>query len=107
MHATADLVDAHEASVQSCDLQFRDFGGRARFHGRIRTVRCHQDNALLKRVLSEPGEGCVLVIDGGGSLHTALVPLHSEFDWSASDRLPARSGTCLTKQTVKIPVPRN
>jgi len=29
------------------------------------------------------------------------------FDWSASDRLPARSGTCLTKQTVKITVPRN
>ena len=47
--------------------------GRARFHGRIRTVRCHQDNALLKRILSEPGEGCVLVIDGGGSLHCALV----------------------------------
>ena len=73
MHATADLVDAHEASVQSCDLQFRDFGGRTRFHGCIRTVRCHQDNALLKRILSEPGEGWVLVIDGGGSLHTALV----------------------------------
>ena len=73
MHATADLVDAHETLVQSCDLQFRDFGGRARFHGRIRTVRCHQDNALLKRILSEPGEGCVLVIDGGGSLHCALV----------------------------------
>jgi regulator of ribonuclease activity A len=72
MHATADL-DAHETLVQSCDLQFRDFGGRARFHGRIRTVRCHQDNALLKRILSEPGEGCVLVIDGGGSLHCALV----------------------------------
>src|SRR6185369_12816788 len=36
----------------------------------------------------------------------ALVPRHSEFDWSASDRLPARSGTCLTKQTVKISVPR-
>ena len=73
MHATADLVDAHETLVQSCDLQFRDFGGRARFHGRIRTVRCQQDNALLKRILSEPGEGCVLVIDGGGSLHCALV----------------------------------
>ncbi len=73
MHATADLVDAHETLVQSCDLQFRDFGGRARFHGRVRTVRCHKDNALLKRILSEPGEGCVLVIDGGGSLHCALV----------------------------------
>ncbi len=43
------------------------------FAGRISTVRCFQDNALLKSVLSEPGEGKVLVIDGGASLHTALV----------------------------------
>ena len=37
------------------------------------TVRCFQDNALLKSVLSGPGAGGVLVIDGAGSLHTALV----------------------------------
>src|SRR5690242_12339825 len=43
------------------------------FAGPISTVRCFQDNALLKSVLSEPGDGRVLVIDGGGSLHTALV----------------------------------
>ena len=43
------------------------------FAGTIRTVRCFQDNALLKSVLSEPGDGRVLVIDGAGSLHTALV----------------------------------
>ena len=36
-------------------------------------MRCFQDNALLKSVLSEPGNGGVLVIDGDGSLHTALV----------------------------------
>jgi regulator of ribonuclease activity A len=36
-------------------------------------VRCFEDNALLKSVLSEPGDGRVLVIDGDGSLHTALV----------------------------------
>ncbi len=73
MFATADLVDAHEGSVQICDLQLRNFGGRARFHGPIRTVRCHQDNALIKSALSQPGKGAVLVIDGGGSLHCALV----------------------------------
>src|SRR5689334_12880898 len=43
------------------------------FAGPITTVKCFQDNALLKSVLSEPGEGRVLVIDGDGSLHTALV----------------------------------
>ncbi len=73
MFATADLVDAHEGSVQICDLQLRNFGARARFHGRIRTVLCHQDSALIKSALSQPGEGAVLVIDGGGSLHCALV----------------------------------
>ena len=70
---TADLVDDIGENVRSCDLQFRQFGGRAEFAGPISTVRCFQDNALLKSVLSEPGDGRVLVIDGGGSLHTALV----------------------------------
>jgi regulator of ribonuclease activity A len=71
--ATADLIDRHGDALQSCDLQFRQFGGRSRFWGRIRTVRCHQDNVLVRRVLSEPGSGQVLVVDGGGSLHTSLV----------------------------------
>ena len=71
--ATADLIDQHGESLQSCDLQFRQVGGRNRFSGRIRTVRCHQDNVLVRQVVSEPGEGQVLVVDGGGSLHTSLV----------------------------------
>ncbi|MDF5755574.1 ribonuclease E activity regulator RraA [Spongiactinospora sp. TRM90649] len=71
--ATADLYDERGDALDSCDLQFRQYGGRQAFSGRIATVRCHQDNALLKAVLSEPGEGRVLVVDGGGSLHTALV----------------------------------
>ncbi|MGP4015655.1 ribonuclease E activity regulator RraA [Saccharopolyspora sp. 5N708] len=71
--ATADLADREGPQVRSCDVQFRNFGGRAAFEGRIRTVRCFQDNALLKQVLSEPGDGQVLVVDGRGSLHTALI----------------------------------
>ena len=71
--ATADLVDRIGPDVRSCDLQFRQFGGRAQFAGPISTVRCFQDNALLKSVLSQPGAGGVLVIDGAGSLHSALV----------------------------------
>ncbi|WP_420108677.1 ribonuclease E activity regulator RraA [Mycolicibacter arupensis] len=70
---TADLVDEIGPDALSCDVQFRQLGGRTEFAGRITTVRCFQDNALLKSVLSEPGDGGVLVIDGGGSLHTALV----------------------------------
>lgn len=70
---TADLVDDIGPEVRSCDLQLRQYGGRREFAGPIRTVRCHEDNALLKAVLSEPGSGQVLVVDGGGSLHSALV----------------------------------
>ncbi len=70
---TADLIDRYGDLLQSCDLQLRQFGRRSRFAGRIRTVRCHQDNVLVRQVLSEPGEGQVLVVDGGGSLHTSLV----------------------------------
>jgi regulator of ribonuclease activity A len=69
---TADLIDAHE-ELQSCDLQFSSFGKRQRFSGAISTVRCRHDNALVKKVLSQPGTGGVLVIDGDGSMHCALV----------------------------------
>ena len=70
---TADLVDEIGPDVRSCDLQLAQYGGQSQFAGPITTVRCFQDNALLKSVLSEPGNGGVLVIDGDGSLHTALV----------------------------------
>jgi regulator of ribonuclease activity A len=75
--ATADVYDElheqHGTALQSCPVQFRDLGGHRRFHGAVRTVRCHEDNALLRSVLSAPGAGAVLVVDGGGSLGTALV----------------------------------
>lgn len=75
---TADLVDEIGPDVRSCDTQFRQFGGRKQFAGEVVTVKCFQDNALLKSILGEPGEGRVLVIDGSDengvpSLHTALV----------------------------------
>jgi regulator of ribonuclease activity A len=71
--STADLYDEHGEALQSCDLQLRQFGAVSRFAGPAVTVRCHQDNALVKSVLGEPGGGRVLVVDGGGSLHTALM----------------------------------
>lgn len=71
--ATADLVDQIGDDVRSCDVQFTQYGGRSSFAGTVRTVRCFQDNALLKSVLGEPGDGAVLVIDGDASVHSALV----------------------------------
>ncbi len=71
--ATADLSDERGDALDALALQLHDLGGHVAFDGPIRTVRCHRDNALVKRLLAEPGDGAVLVIDGGGSLASALV----------------------------------
>jgi regulator of ribonuclease activity A len=73
MTSTADILDLHGDDAQVCALAFRSYGAVAKFSGRIATVRCLEDNVLLKVLLSEPGEGRVAVIDGGGSLRVALL----------------------------------
>jgi regulator of ribonuclease activity A len=69
---TSDLFDAHPGAA-SCETQFRQFGGRRSFSGPVATVRCLEDNVLLRAAVSEPGEGRVLVVDGGGSFRCALL----------------------------------
>ncbi|MEZ4268284.1 MAG: ribonuclease E activity regulator RraA [Myxococcota bacterium] len=71
--ATADLYDAFEDEVRVAAPIFRDFGGRTAFYGAIATVKVHEDNVLVRRALEAPGLGRVLVVDGGGSLRSALV----------------------------------
>ena len=70
---TADLVDRYGSELCVCDVQFRQFGGRRGFAGPVRTVSCHEDNGLLRELVRTPGSGSVLVVDGAGSLRTALV----------------------------------
>ena len=70
--ATADLSDAHpDAAIAEPGLL--DFGGREAFSGFIRTVRCFEDNSLVRAVLEGQGDGAVLVVDGGGSRSCALL----------------------------------
>ena len=71
--STADLWDERGEQLQSCSVQLRHYGGRTEFSGVISTGRCHRDNALGKAALAEPGEGRVLVVDGEGSLESALM----------------------------------
>ena len=54
---TADLCDAHEAQVAVAAPIFRSFGGRPRFHGPIATLRCFEDNSLVREWLAQPGAG--------------------------------------------------
>jgi len=70
---TADLVDRYGSELRVCETQLRQFGGRRSFAGAVRTVSCHQDNGLLRDLLHTPGADSVLVVDGAGSLRTALV----------------------------------
>jgi regulator of ribonuclease activity A len=71
--STADLFDAHGERCHACNVQFRSFGGRRTFAGKIRTLRCHSDNALVRRALETPANADVLVVDGGGFLGAALL----------------------------------
>ena len=75
--ATCDLCDAHKGddsgAFRVLPPVFREFGARPRFAGPVVTVKCFEDNTPVKRALEGPGEGRVLVVDGGGSLRRALV----------------------------------
>ena len=73
MTKTTDLCDAHPDLVRVAEPIFRSFGGRTAFEGAIATLKLHEDNALVREALSQPGQGRVLVIDGGGSMRRALV----------------------------------
>lgn len=70
--STADLLDAHP-DAEVCELQLPSYGGMRAFSGAIATVRCLEDNVLVKQRAAEPGRGRVLVVDGGGSFRCALV----------------------------------
>lgn len=75
--STCDLCDPHKGGSDEAfrvlPPVFRHFGGRRKFAGPVRTVRCFEDNTSVKAVLESPGQGAVLVVDGGGSLRRALV----------------------------------
>lgn len=83
--ATCDLCDAEKnntsGSFRVLPPVFKDFGGLHKFAGPVVTIRCFEDNALVKAAVDSSGlvetaEGlrsAVLVVDGGASLRRALV----------------------------------
>lgn len=76
--ATCDICDANEDKLAAGTLAvlppvFKSFGKRAAFAGPARTLKVFEDNVLVRAALETPGEGHVLVVDGGGSLRCALV----------------------------------
>lgn len=74
---TPDLCDEYETelgkTLRVVAPMFQRYGARASFAGQIVTLKIFEDNTLVREVLGEPGQGKVLVVDGGGSLRCALV----------------------------------
>ncbi|AUF97286.1 ribonuclease E activity regulator RraA [Pseudomonas shirazensis] len=72
-YVTPDLCDANPDLVQVLEPMFSNFGGRDSFGGQIVTIKCFEDNSLVKAQAELDGRGKVLVVDGGGSLRCALL----------------------------------
>jgi len=75
--ATCDLCDAHEGDTSGAfrvlPPALREFGVARPFCGPVYTLRALEDNSGVRDAVSSPGQGRVLVVDGGGSLRHALV----------------------------------
>jgi len=70
---TTDLNDKYPDVVQIPEPMFGDFGGNVMFSGQIATVKTFEDNTHVRGMLETPGNGRVLVVDGGGSMRCALL----------------------------------
>ena len=73
MFKTADLCDDHSDSLQIAQPLFHNYGKNISFSGPISTVKCHEDNTQVRAQLEKPGNGRVLIVDGGGSTRCAMV----------------------------------
>lgn len=71
-YVTPDLCDEYP-DVEVVEPMFCNFGGRESFGGEIITVKCFEDNSLVKQMVDDPGTGKVMVVDGGGSMRCALL----------------------------------
>ncbi|MCG6231359.1 ribonuclease E activity regulator RraA [Vibrio furnissii] len=70
---TSALCDIYLDQVDVVEPMFSNFGGCASSAGQVTTIKCFEDNGLLRETLEQDGLGRVLLIDGGGSLRRALV----------------------------------
>lgn len=70
---TSELCDIYLEQVDVLEPMMSTYGGRSSFGGQISTVKCFEDNGLIRQLAEQDGKGRVLLIDGGGSLRRALI----------------------------------
>ncbi|KAJ1274479.1 hypothetical protein BS78_05G064800 [Paspalum vaginatum] len=76
--AIADICDANSHLLTTGELRplppvFQIYGKKRYFSGRVVTVKCLEDNLLVREFLAQEGHGRVLVVDGCGSLRSAII----------------------------------
>jgi len=71
--STADLCDEHADQLEVCETEFQCYGAIPSFKGPVSTIQCFEDNSRVKEAVEGPGDGRVLVVDGGGSRRRALL----------------------------------
>jgi len=72
-YVTPDLCDQYPELVRVFEPIFTNYGGKTSFGGEVVTIKCYEDNSLVKEQAGTDGRGKVLVVDGGGSLRKALL----------------------------------
>nr|NIT14486.1 putative 4-hydroxy-4-methyl-2-oxoglutarate aldolase [Candidatus Dadabacteria bacterium] len=72
-YLTPDLCDKYPELIRVVGPLFKNYGGKSSFGGEIVTIKCHEDNSVVKQTAGTPGQGRVMVVDGGGSLKRALL----------------------------------
>ena len=68
-----DLCDDFIDELQVLEPLFSEYGDKEKFSGEVVTIKCFEDNSLVKKTLGTDGTGKVMVVDGGGSLRRALL----------------------------------
>jgi regulator of ribonuclease activity A len=76
--STPDICDAYEAEIAAgtvsvLDGIFNNYGKHDSFFGEAVTIKCFEDNSVLKKLVDTAGEGRVIVMDGGGSQRRAIL----------------------------------
>ena len=72
---TSELCNIYADLIDVLEPIFSNYGGRNSFGGKVVTVKCFENNGLIREILGQDGEGKVLVIDGGGSTRRALIDI--------------------------------
>ena len=72
-YLTPDLCDEYPDLIRVVEPIFKSYGCKSCFGGQIVTIKCHEDNSVVKETAGTAGNGKIIVVDGGGSLRRALL----------------------------------